>query len=51
MFYNDVDKGIFSNIEVFQKNIEKMGYVVEEIHIGRKTEEKVGEIGNINYKI
>ena len=51
MFYNDIDKGLFSDMEVFQRNIEKIGYVVEEIHIGRKTEEKVGEIGNINYKI
>lgn len=51
MFYNDIDRSIFSDIHNFEKSIEKIGYVVEEIHIGRKVEEKVGEIGNINYKI
>lgn len=51
MFYNDFDRGIFKDLKNFEKNIEKLGYIVEEIHIGRKVEDKIGEIGNINYKI
>lgn len=51
MFYNEFNREIFSDLTDFEKNIEKIGYIVEEIHIGRKVEEKIGEIGNINYRI
>lgn len=51
MFYQEVDKSRFVNLKELEKNMEKLGYIVEEIHIGRKAEEKVGEIGNINFKV
>lgn len=51
MFYGEVDKRRFVDLKSLEKNIEKLGYIVEEIHIGRKAEEKIGDIGNINYRV
>lgn len=49
--YEDIDKKVFTDLKELQKKLEKIGYEVDGIHIGRRSENKVGDIGNINYKI
>jgi hypothetical protein len=52
MTYEDgIDKKTFTNLKELKKRIEDIGYAVESIHINRRAESKVGDIGNINYKI
>ena len=49
--YSDIDKKTFTNLDELKNRLENVGYIVENIHISRRSENDVGDIGAINYKI
>lgn len=49
--FEDIDKKVFTDLKDLKKALEEIGYEVDGIHISRRAEHKIAEIGNINYKI
>lgn len=51
MTYENIDKKQFKNLKELKKRLEDIGYMVENIHISRRVENKTGDVYNINYKV
>lgn len=49
--YENIDKKVFKDLKELKKRLENIGYSVENIHISRRSENKTGDVYNINYKI
>lgn len=49
--YENIDKKVFKDLKELKKRLEDIGYMVESIHISRRSENKAGDVYNINYKI